>query len=92
MEMSQAFVFTHLGQSTQNCKQNYPSTFWTLCASTSDMLHLKKVPKPINLSGCQILGIPTTGNVWYNATIYYVTHSYENNGYLNINKNIAESN
>lgn len=69
MEMSQAFVFTYLWQSTQNCKQKYPSTFWTLCASTSDMPDLKKkVPKPINLSGCQILGIPTTGNVWCRTT------------------------
>lgn len=69
MEMSQAFVFTYLWQSTQNCKQKYPSTFWTLCASASDIARSeKKAHKPINLSGCQILGIPTTGNVWSNTT------------------------
>lgn len=42
MEMSQAFVFTYQSQSTQNCKQKYPSTSWTLCASTSGMPDLKK--------------------------------------------------
>lgn len=45
MEIPQAFVFTYLWQSTQNCKQKYPSTFWTLCASTGGMPDLKQKPQ-----------------------------------------------